>query len=119
MIEAHPWSGVGLGAWPTAYPRYALMDIGLLANQAHDDWLQWTAEGGIPFGIAMVTLFGWCVLPAIPLGVGPGSDRLFLHAVLDYPFSRPALGAWFILIIAMLAAREAVVRRSAERQPAL
>src|ERR1019366_3731133 len=23
MIAAHPWSGVGLGAWPTAYPRYA------------------------------------------------------------------------------------------------
>src|ERR1035441_10457121 len=45
MIAAHPWAGVGLGTWPTAYPRYAIVDTGLWANQAHRDWLQWMAEG--------------------------------------------------------------------------
>lgn len=107
MIAAHPWSGVGMGAWPTAYPRYAIMDIGLIANQAHNDWLQWAAEGGIPFGIVMVTLFGWCVLPAFRSAWGIGVIAVFLNAVVEYPFTKPALGAWTILIIAMLAAREA------------
>ena len=37
-------------------PHYAIVDIGAYANQAHNDWLQWTAEGGIPFGL--LTLCG-------------------------------------------------------------
>jgi hypothetical protein len=118
MIAAHPWSGVGLGAWPTAYPRYAILDPGTFANQAHSDWLQWTAEGGIPFGIAMATLFCWCVPPAFRSVWGLGVIAVFLHAAVDYPFSRPALGAWPILIIGMLAAREAAGERTSGERPA-
>jgi O-antigen ligase len=118
MIAAHPWSGVGLGAWPTAYPRYAILDPGTFANQAHSDWLQWAAEGGIPFGIAMATLFCWCVLPAFRSVWGLGVIAVFLHAAVDYPFSRPALGSWPILIIGMLAAREAAGERTSGERPA-
>jgi O-antigen ligase len=107
MVSAHPWYGVGLGAWPTAYPRYATMDDGLFANQAHDDWLQWTAEGGIPLGIILFSLFGWSILPAARSVWGLGVIAFFLHAAVDFPFSRPALGSWAILVVAMLAAREA------------
>jgi O-antigen ligase len=116
MIAAHPWSGVGLGAWATAYPRYAILDPGTFANQAHSDWLQWTAEGGIPFGIALATLFCWCVAPAFRSVWGLGVIAVFLHAAVDYPFSRPAMGSWPILIIGMLAAREAVRDRTAEKR---
>ena len=118
MIAAHPWSGVGLGAWATAYPRYAILDPGTFANQAHSDWLQWTAEGGIPFGIALATLFCWCVAPAFRSVWGLGVIAVFLHAAVDYPFSRPAMGSWPILIIGMLAAREAVRDRTAEERSA-
>jgi hypothetical protein len=103
MTAAHPWFGVGLGTWPTVYPRYAIIDFGFIANQAHCDWLQWTAEGGIPFGIAMATIFLWCLRPAFRSIWGIGVIAVFLHALVDYPFSRPALGSWPILIIAMLA----------------
>ena len=64
MIAARPWCGFGLGTWPTAYPRYAIIDIGVFANQAHSDWLQWTAEGGLPFAMALLSLFVWCLRPA-------------------------------------------------------
>jgi O-antigen ligase len=103
MIAAHPWFGIGLGTWPTVYPRYAIADFGVFANQAHSDWLQWTAEGGIPLGLAMLTLFVWCLRPAFRSVWGIGVIAVFLHAALDYPFSRPALGSWPILVIAMLA----------------
>jgi O-antigen ligase len=105
MVAAHPWMGVGLGAWSTVYPRYAIVDVGSLANQAHCDWLQWAAEGGLPFGLAMATLFIWCLRPAFRTVWGLGVIAVFLHALVDYPFSRPALGAWPVLIVAMLAAR--------------
>ena len=103
MIAAHPWFGIGLGTWPTVYPRYAIADFGVFANQAHSDWLQWIAEGGIPLGLVMLTLFLWCLRPAFRSIWGIGAIAVFLHAALDYPFSRPALGSWPILIVAMLA----------------
>jgi len=103
MAKAHPWFGTGLGTWPVVYPQYAVIDIGAFANQAHDDWLQWTAEGGFPFAIMIATLFFWALRPAFRSVWGLGIIAVFLHAIVDYPFSRPALGAWPILILSLLA----------------
>ena len=103
MIKSHPWPGLGLGVWTTVYPRYAIVDAGAVVNQAHNDWLQWTAEGGIPFGLMMVSLFAWCLRPAIRTVWGLGVVAVFLHALVDFPFSRPALAAWTFTMVAMLA----------------
>ncbi len=105
MIAAHPWVGVGLGTWPTVYPHYAVADVGNFVNQAHSDWLQWAAEGGIPLVLSMASLFAWTVRQSIRSLWGLGAVAVFLHAAVDYPFSRPALAAWPILIVAMLASR--------------
>lgn len=102
MATAHPWLGTGLGTWSTVYPAYAVVDIGAFANQAHDDWLQWTAEGGFPFGIMLATLFVWSLRPAFRSVWGLGVVSVFLHAVVDYPFARPGLGSWPILILSMV-----------------
>ncbi|MGA2119719.1 MAG: O-antigen ligase family protein [Bryobacteraceae bacterium] len=104
IIADHPYTGSGLGTWPTVYPRYAIVDPGTIANQAHDDWLQFSAEGGIPFGLLMFTLLIWSLRPAWRSIWGLGLIAVFLHAFVDYPFSRPALGSWPILILSMLAA---------------
>jgi hypothetical protein len=45
-----------------------------------------------------------------------GVIAVFLHAAVDYPFSRPALGSWTIVIIAMLAAREVGRKRRVEER---
>ena len=111
MIKAHPWNGVGMGDWPIEYRKFAVYDPGMWANQAHNDWLQWAAEGGIPFGIAMASLFVWCLRPAYRSVWGLGVIAVFIHAAVDYPFSRVAVGAWPFLIVAMLAAREAGRRK--------
>ena len=105
MATGHPWFGSGLGAWATVYPQFAIIDVGAFANQAHNDWLQWTAEGGFPLGIVLATLFFWSLRPAFQSVWGMGLVAVFLHAIVDYPFSRPALGSWPILILAMLAAQ--------------
>jgi O-antigen ligase len=118
MIKGHRLFGVGLGSWPTVYPRYEVIDVGMFANQAHNDWLEWTAEGGLPFGIAMLTLFVWCLRPAFRSTWGIGVIAVFLHGCVDYPFSRPALGSWTILVISMLAVAQWTPRgkqRASER----
>ena len=104
MIAAHPLIGWGLGCWPAAYPAFAMFDAGAIVNQAHCDWLQWTAEGGLPLGVAMLSLALWGLRPAIQSIWGIGVIAVLIHAAFDYPFSRPAVGAWPILILSMAAA---------------
>jgi O-antigen ligase len=103
MIAARPWIGWGLGSWPSVYPAFATFDPGVLVNQAHSDWLQWTAEGGLPVGLVMLSLAVWSFKPAIRSIWGIGVIAVLVHAAFDYPFSRPAIGAWPILILAMAA----------------
>jgi len=82
MIVARPWFGSGLGTWPVKYPAYAIIDTGAFANRAYADWLEWSAEGGLPFGIAMATLFVWCLRPAFDSVWGIGAIAVFVSELL-------------------------------------
>lgn len=105
MIRSRPWMGYGLGTWQTVYPQVATFDNSQFANEAHNDWAQWTAEGGIPFGMALaVVALGAAVLAWRTLW-GLGVTFVFLHSFIDYPIREPVIGAIvFVLIGAMLAA---------------
>jgi O-antigen ligase len=104
MIAARPWTGFGLGCWPSVYPAFALFDAGRFVNEAHSDWLQWVAEGGLPAGVAMLALAIWGLRPAWRSVWALGTIAVLLHATLDYPFSRPAMGAWVFLTLGMAVA---------------
>jgi len=106
MIGARPWTGFGLGCWPSVYPAFALFDAGRFVNEAHSDWLQWVAEGGLPHGVAMLALAIWALRPAWRSVWALGTIAVLLHATLDYPFSRPAMGAWVFLTLGMAVAVE-------------
>jgi hypothetical protein len=81
------------------YPRYAGFDAGVALNQAHNDWAQWTAEGGLPFLFFMVTFTLLLWKPAVQSIYGVGTLVFLLHAFVDYPMQqRPALGAWFFAL---------------------
>jgi hypothetical protein len=88
------------------YPAFATFDPGAIVNQAHSDWLQWVAEGGLPVGLAMFFLALWGIRPAFRSIWGIGVSAVFIHALFDYPFSRPAVGAWPILILSMAAVNQ-------------
>ena len=113
MVRARPWAGFGLGTWSDAYPGYALYDDGTFVNQAHNDWIQWAAEGGIPFLLIMLAVAAWTIRPAVCSVWGVGILAVFLHALVDYPFQqRPALAALMFALIGVLAS-EVDSRRSA------
>jgi O-antigen ligase len=112
MIRDRPWTGFGLGTWPIAYPRYALYDDGSFVNQAHNDWAQWTVEGGIPFVALLAVLAVMSVRPAIDSVWGIGILCILAHGLVDYPFQqRPALGAWCFALLGTLAASTARISR--------
>ena len=107
MVRARPGMGFGLGTWSTAYPAFAYSDDGLFANQAHNDWAQWAAEGGLPFFFLMLAIAIWSLKPALDSLWGVGILAVFLHSLVDYPVQRPALGGLFFVLLGALAASRA------------
>ena len=73
-------------------------------NQAHNDWVQWTAEGGIPMLLAMLWIAAAAVSPGLrqlwPLGI----MAVFLHCLVDYPLQKPALEVAFFTLLGVMAA---------------
>ena len=105
MARDRPLSGFGLGAWSTAYPAYARFDDGDFVNQAHNDWAQWAAEGGLPMLAIMAAVVGLLARPALDSLWGLGLIAVFLHAWVDYPFEqRPALAAFLFATAGVLSA---------------
>src|SRR5581483_5024607 len=86
-----------------AYPGYARFDDGKFANQAHNDWIQWAVEGGIPLLALMIWLAVWVFPRALRTGWGAGAAAVFLHCLVDYPIQRTAVASLFFAVIAAIA----------------
>jgi O-antigen ligase len=98
LIAERPWSGYGIGTWRVVYPRAATFDMAVLANEAHNDWAQWTSDGGIPFSLLMAALVVWIAKPSIQSIWGLGVLSVMVHSYVDYPIREPALSfLWFAL----------------------
>ncbi|MDQ2949415.1 MAG: O-antigen ligase family protein, partial [Acidobacteriota bacterium] len=104
MIRDHPWLGVGLGTWMTAYPRYALFDLGTLVNAAHSDWLQWAGEGGIPFAGLLVLVAGRALYLGLKMPWGVGVFFVLLHCLVDFPLQKTSIILWMVVLLAALEA---------------
>jgi len=105
MVQDKPFAGSGLGTWSTVYPRFASIDNGVFLNQAHNDWVQWAAEGGLPFALLIFFFAALLCRPAIQSIYGIGMAVFLLHALVDYPMQqRPALAAWFFGIAGLACA---------------
>ncbi len=103
MIREHPFTGWGLDTYVPVYRMFARYDDGTYVNRAHNDWLQWTAEGGIFFSGLMLVVFFWSIRPAIHSVWGIGVLALCLHALVDYPFARFGVCGWYFALLGMLA----------------
>ena len=106
MISSRPWTGFGLGTFPVVYPEYALFDLGQSVEHAHNDWLEWAAEGGLGLAAVWVVLALWSARLAYLTGWGIGVLGCFLHGLVDYPFARFGVSAWIFVLLGMLAATD-------------
>ena len=112
MIPLHPWFGSGMGTWPALYPGFATFDAGVYVNEAHDDWAQWTIEGGIPFALLLAALVVWLAGPAVRSVWGLGVVSVMIHCFVDYPLREPVLlFFWFTLAGALTAIRRKRVQQ--------
>jgi O-antigen ligase len=116
MIRERPLTGFGLGTWRLVYPQFATIDFTVVANEAHDDWLQWAAEGGVPFAFVLLLLAAWLSSIAWKHLWGLGVPAVFLHCCFDYPTHLPALAAVFFLMAGALAATAARGKKPEEQK---
>jgi hypothetical protein len=110
LIADHPWRGYGLGTYAYVYPAYATFDIGAVVEHAHNQWLEWASEGGIPLALVWLMLALGMSVRAVRSVWGIGILAAFLHALVDYPFVRCGLTAWDFTLIGALSA--AAVRKA-------
>jgi O-antigen ligase len=108
MIEVRPWTGYGLGTFSQVYPEFATFDPGARIERAHNDWLEWAAEGGIPFAALWVVLGILVARPAVRSIWGLGVLATLAHALVDYPFARFGIGIWFFALCGFLQSAECV-----------
>jgi len=113
MIRERPLLGWGLETYVPVYRMFAHYDDGTYVNRAHNDWLQWAAEGGIPFALLMLMIFAWSCRPAVESVWGIGLIAICLHALVDYPFARLGVCGWYFALVPMLAVQVEESRRSA------
>jgi O-antigen ligase len=103
MVKTHPWIGWGLGTYVPVYPEFARYDDGTYVNHAHNDWLEWAAEGGVFFAGLMLLVFLWTLRSAWRSVWGLGVVFVCIHALVDYPFARLAVCGWYFALVGMLA----------------
>lgn len=115
MIRANWITGVGLGAFQTAYPIYSRNDGTIFVSQAHNDYLQIVADAGLPG--ALLTLWFLFLLvrdasrarrhrdPAIAgmaIGCAGGAGALLVHSLFDFNLQLPANALLFLVLTAVV-----------------
>lgn len=97
MIRANWLTGVGLGAYQTVYPIYSQRDRFHLVGQAHNDYLQVLADGGIILALLALLYLGLLlrygvkaidhpdpVLASLAVGCAGGIFALLVHSLFDF-----------------------------------
>ena len=119
MVLSHPWWGVGVGAFETAFPPYMAHASNIHWTHAHDDYLEALAETGLAGAVFVLwglvlffrrafsdfpgrlrTQFGW-----IQIGAVVGTVGLLCHSLVDFNLRVPANAAWFVVCVALATSR--------------
>jgi O-antigen ligase len=104
MVKTKPVAGYGLGTWDTVYPAFARVDPRMFVEHAHDDWLEWAAEGGIPFALAMLLLAGFALRYSVREPWCFGIFAAFVQSSIEFSMHKPALVALQFAALGCLAA---------------
>ena len=101
MIRERPLTGFGLGAFETVYPAYASFDIGQRVAHAHNDWLEWTAEGGFPVLLLFAFFTGQSFWRNRREAWTWGAYVVLAHGLVDFPAQIPGLAALVIVLMSL------------------
>lgn len=113
MIRDHPLLGTGPGTFPLVLGQYQKVPY-LTGRYAHNAWLEFAAETGIPFTLLLLAGFGLSMRQGLRALRVAGHERPLLlgisaallasaaHALLDLDWSLPAIALPVCLLLGAL-----------------
>jgi O-antigen ligase len=122
MVAERPALGHGLGTFEEAYPRFATFDMDRRVNHAHNDWLEWAAEGGLVVPLCLITFLALVAWHSRRHLWSWGIAFVLAHSVVDYPLQRAGMSGWFwavggTVLAAASGEKRNPRRRSSKRRP--
>ena len=116
-LTDHIWLGSGLGTFEPVFKLYEDPSVvtRVFANHAHNEYLQWALETGLP-GLALLLVFlAWWLVAFIRVWAKSKDDTarirkaasivtliLFMHSFVDYPVRTPAILTLASLCLALM-----------------
>lgn len=99
LLRDHPWLGIGRGAFESVFPAYRTGTDNLVYVSPENIVLQWTAEWGIPIGVAGLLACGVLLAPRrwgvrtspIACGMFAGFFTLVLQNLVDLSLELPSV----------------------------
>ena len=118
LLWEKPWQGHGLGSFATVYPSAARFDTGEVVHRAHNDWLEWIVEGGLPAACPMLLLLALLVPRLKQMPWALGVPAVLAHSLVDYPLHRFSLLLLFGLIatLALMESPESLLQRRTRKR---
>jgi putative inorganic carbon (hco3(-)) transporter len=115
LIRQHPWLGTGLGTFPIAYTSGQTAFLGQFVNHAHNDYLEFSADLGIPAALILFSciflilaravrafLFGQGDFErVVALGCVGSIVAILLHSFADFNLYIPANALLFSVILGL------------------
>ncbi|WP_020681874.1 O-antigen ligase family protein [Marinobacterium rhizophilum] len=115
LLQKHPVTGIGAGAFESSFQRYPGPDIRLHFDHAHNDYLQFAIEFGL-IGLLPLALFvalafyqalralwrsqSW-YRSGVGFGAAMGLLALMIHSATDFNLQIPANAATFVVMAAV------------------
>lgn len=107
--------GSGLGTFPDVYWRFQPDSIADFVNHAHNDYIEFVFEGGLPALVVLVMFLSmyamrwrallrheqWGTLNFMQVGAGIGLLLMALHSLTDFNLHIPANAVYFALLAAV------------------
>lgn len=129
IIKENPWTGVGFGAYFLAAPQYQFGAGRLKVEQAHNDYLDLAASGGL----VAVGLAGWFLVViffraryslrspdsyrrAACLGAVAGILGIGVHSLLDFGLQLTSIAVVFAALVVIVSADNRVEAVPVERK---
>lgn len=113
-IQAYPYTGTGMGSFYSIFPSYTHYNIGYY-NFAHNDYVQFIVEAGIPATLLLGGSVLWAVwlsfsairkrnsktLKGTALGCLMAIIGMLIHITVDFNLQPPANAVTFIMILVL------------------
>jgi O-antigen ligase len=105
--------GSGIGTYPSVFRRFQPGDVPEFVNHAHNDYLEWLFEGGLPAALLMFAFLAlyflrwrqiwpreeqWSTYAFMRISAGLGLLLIGLHGLIDFNLHIPANAVYFAFL---------------------